>query len=78
MKRMGFGYPAWIRTMNNASKGRCVTVTPRGIPSSDFRFAILHQIAIGKICELRICGANGTDQTPEALSVGFAEVATVH
>ena len=24
------GYPAWIRTMNNASKGRCVTVTPRG------------------------------------------------
>ena len=25
------GYPAWIRTMNNASKGRCVTVTPRGI-----------------------------------------------
>ena len=25
------GYRAWIRTMNNASKGRCVTVTPRGI-----------------------------------------------
>src|SRR4029077_15508795 len=25
-----FGYRAWIRTMNNASKGRCVTVTPRG------------------------------------------------
>jgi hypothetical protein len=24
------GYRAWIRTMNNASKGRCVTVTPRG------------------------------------------------
>jgi hypothetical protein len=24
------GYPAWIRTKNNASKGRCVTVTPRG------------------------------------------------
>jgi hypothetical protein len=23
-------YRAWIRTMNNASKGRCVTVTPRG------------------------------------------------
>src|SRR6266481_38984 len=30
------GYPAWIRTKNNASKGRCVTVTPRGM-----RFAIL-------------------------------------
>ena len=58
------GYPAWIRTMNNASKGRCVTVTPRGTPSPDFRFAILHQTAIGKICELRICRANGTDQTP--------------
>jgi hypothetical protein len=25
------GYPAWIRTKNNASKGRCVTVTPRGM-----------------------------------------------
>ena len=31
------GYPAWIRTMNNASKGRCVTVTPRG--TADFRFS---------------------------------------
>src|ERR1043166_1897921 len=30
------GYPAWIRTKNNASKGRCVTVTPRGM-----RFVIL-------------------------------------
>ena len=27
-------YPAWIRTMNNASKGRCVTVTPRGKKNS--------------------------------------------
>ena len=35
------GYPAWIRTKNNASKGRCVTVTPRGISISDFRLAIL-------------------------------------
>jgi hypothetical protein len=34
------GYPAWIRTMNNASKGRCVTVTPRGIAIVDFRFSI--------------------------------------
>ena len=24
------GCPAWIRTKNNASKGRCVTVTPQG------------------------------------------------
>ena len=63
--------------MNNASKGRCVTVTPRGTPSPDFRFAILHQIAIGKICELRICDASGTDQTPEVLSVGLSEVAAV-
>jgi hypothetical protein len=30
------GYPAWIRTKNNASKGRCVTVTPRG--RLDLRF----------------------------------------
>jgi hypothetical protein len=28
--RIRVGYRAWIRTMNNASKGRCVTVTPRG------------------------------------------------
>jgi hypothetical protein len=34
------GYPAWIRTKNNASKGRCVTVTPRGISMCDFRSAI--------------------------------------
>jgi putative endonuclease len=31
-KALLHGYPAWIRTKNNASKGRCVTVTPRGIP----------------------------------------------
>src|SRR6266480_6347720 len=43
------GYPAWIRTKNNASKGRCVTVTPRGIPKGDFRLAILDQTAIGKM-----------------------------
>src|SRR5438552_8737184 len=30
------GYPAWIRTKNNASKGRCVTVTPRGKSASRF------------------------------------------
>jgi hypothetical protein len=29
------GYPAWIRTKNNASKGRCVTVTPRGMRICD-------------------------------------------
>jgi hypothetical protein len=23
------GWPAWTRTMNNASKGRCVTITPQ-------------------------------------------------
>jgi hypothetical protein len=34
------GYPAWIRTKNNASKGRCVTVTPRGNEIFDFRLAI--------------------------------------
>jgi hypothetical protein len=28
--RIRGSYRAWIRTMNNASKGRCVTVTPRG------------------------------------------------
>ena len=30
------GYPAWIRTKNNASKGRCVTVTPRGKSAGRF------------------------------------------
>src|SRR6266480_6886280 len=29
-------YPAWIRTKNNASKGRCVTVTPRGKSAGRF------------------------------------------
>jgi hypothetical protein len=33
------GYPAWIRTKNNASKGRCVTVTPRGNRLADLRFS---------------------------------------
>ena len=33
------GYPAWIRTKNNASKGRCVTVTPRGKGTFDSRFS---------------------------------------
>src|ERR1700680_2534691 len=28
--RSSNGYPAWTRTKNNASKGRCVTITPRG------------------------------------------------
>ena len=27
-----FGCPTWIRTMNNASKGRCVTITPSDKP----------------------------------------------
>ena len=45
------GYPAWIRTKNNASKGRCVTVTPRGISKGDLRLAILNQTAIGKNAE---------------------------
>src|SRR5438552_7143188 len=43
------GYPAWIRTKNNASKGRCVTVTPRGISISDFRLAIFNSSAMPKI-----------------------------
>jgi putative endonuclease len=43
------GYPAWIRTKNNASKGRCVTVTPRGIQTCDFRFAIFDSSAMSKI-----------------------------
>jgi hypothetical protein len=43
------GYPAWIRTKNNASKGRCVTVTPRGILNGEFRLAILDQTAISKM-----------------------------
>ena len=35
------GYPAWTRTKNNASKGRCVTITPRGI--WNFRLPIADQ-----------------------------------
>ena len=33
------GCPAWIRTMNKASKGRCVTVTPQGKRVGDFLIA---------------------------------------
>jgi hypothetical protein len=43
MRELGeisIGYPAWIRTKNNASKGRCVTVTPRGSETLDFRLMI--------------------------------------
>ena len=40
LEEISIGYPAWIRTKNNASKGRCVTVTPRGISICDFRSAI--------------------------------------
>jgi hypothetical protein len=41
LEGISLGYPAWIRTKNNASKGRCVTVTPRGMSICDFRLAIL-------------------------------------
>src|SRR5450759_679304 len=27
-QKIQIGCPTWIRTMNNASKGRCVTITP--------------------------------------------------
>ena len=43
------GYPAWIRTKNNASKGRCVTVTPRGTRICDFRLLIFDSSAMSKI-----------------------------
>jgi hypothetical protein len=42
------GYPAWIRTKNNASKGRCVTVTPRGKIDGGSRLATLGRSAITK------------------------------
>jgi hypothetical protein len=33
LKNIGIiGCPTWIRTMNNASKGRCVTITPSDKP----------------------------------------------
>jgi len=31
-KKIQSGCPTWIRTMNNASKGRCVTITPSDKP----------------------------------------------
>jgi hypothetical protein len=31
-QKIQIGCPTWIRTMNNASKGRCVTVTPSDKP----------------------------------------------
>ncbi len=49
MERLEGGYPAWIRTKNNASKGRCVTVTPRGMRIWDFRSAIFDSSAMSKI-----------------------------
>ena len=50
LERILIGYPAWIRTKNNASKGRCVTVTPRGMRTSDldWRFSIRAQCPIFK------------------------------
>ena len=33
------GCPTWIRTMNNASKGRCVTITPSDKASKTRLFA---------------------------------------
>ena len=49
MERLEGGYPAWIRTKNHASKGRCVTVTPRGMRIWDFRSAIFGSSAMSKI-----------------------------
>ena len=51
--------------MNNASKGRCVTVTPRGISKEDFRLAILNQIAIGKMPVLSRFGFTTLDSNQE-------------
>jgi hypothetical protein len=31
-QKIQIGCPTWIRTMNNASKGRCVTITPSDKP----------------------------------------------
>src|SRR5438270_13864372 len=39
------GYPAWIRTKNNACKGRCVTVRPRGSRLLDLRLEIANRSA---------------------------------
>jgi hypothetical protein len=64
--------------MNNASKGRCVTVTPRGTRSPDFRFAILHQTAIGKSANWEFATRVEQTKRRRVLSVGLAEVAAVH
>jgi hypothetical protein len=34
------GCPTWIRTMNNASKGRCVTITPSDKPDKTRLFMV--------------------------------------
>ena len=46
-------YPAWIRTMNNASKGRCVTVTPRGKSSFRLRLSPLTLLDRELRCAIR-------------------------
>jgi hypothetical protein len=57
-KPSGFrrGYPAWIRTKNNASKGRCVTVTPRGNRLADLRFSTAQRkLQLGGTNNSRFC-----------------------
>ncbi len=49
-------WPAWIRTMNNGSKGRCVTVTPR----ASFEARLLLPARCEQIvCGRRTCRATG-------------------
>src|SRR5438552_10971800 len=51
-----YGYPAWIRTKNNASKGRCVTVTPRGNRLADLRFSTAQRkLQLGGTNNSRFC-----------------------
>src|SRR5215469_7759525 len=43
------GWPTWIRTMNNASKGHCVTITPSAKPA--VKLAVL-----SALCKVKMAG----------------------
>src|SRR4029077_12504113 len=87
-KPSGFrrGYPAWIRTKNNASKGRCVTVTPRGNRLADLRFSTAQrklQLRGGRTTrdfagnDLRLVTFGNRERLPYNLNLGRGAIPAV-
>ena len=63
------GYPAWIRTKNNASKGRCVTITPRGSLIADCRMWSA-ALQAARLCDLLAAAQFGQLAPDLALALG--------